>query len=27
LFVEVDGLQVLCADCHAWKTNEKGKEG
>jgi len=27
LFVEVDGLQVLCGDCHAWKTSEKGKEG
>jgi hypothetical protein len=27
LFVEVDGLQVLCADCHAWKTCEKVKEG
>ena len=26
LFVEVDGLQVLCGDCHAWKTCEKRRE-
>jgi len=27
MFVEVDGLQVLGGDCHAWKTCEKEKEG